>query len=71
MVLVLPRITMDYQQVLSQTSEIPGWHWSFVDPSTASPFLRAGTCSDVLILLVLNAGNGWVAGGCWDDKNDS
>ena len=26
-----------------------------------------GYDSWILIFLVLNAGNGWVAGGCWDD----
>ena len=34
-------------------------------------FLYLMNCINSIHLLVLNVGNGWVAGGCWDDEIDS
>ena len=41
--------------------------WLIFQVELVDPWAHINGSSSMFILLVLNVGNGWVAGGCWDD----
>ena len=43
------------------------WFQRKIQKKTARKIVSLGVISTLLFLLVLNVGNGRVAGGCWDD----